>query len=513
MKLQNSVKQYEVLKRKYDEYQTEYIRRSKLKGKPFRIAFCGVFSSGKSSLINALLGYDYLPTGINPITKIVTRIRYGPKLNYYCISNNGRMMNISEKEMRQIVQGKAQLPNGFSELLAEIPSDLLNRKIEIIDTPGYQDEVSLERITRNTVNKSDMAVMCCNALQLGNMFEKEYLEELSKTTSCICLIVNRSDKLNENEYVDVQKQAERLISRYINNIAVNCFFTASCGSHKNLNGFDNYLTSILNSTEKLSQIRKKTNELYLENQRTKLLNDALKLQEELSKDRAFLLNLIEKGQKEADLKNAIITQSLNMRIEKMMLEADAIIKDYEKNIKNKIEKADKEFGVEGFVENASKEVRKEINDLINNIAVYAENEALGDADKIAEIISPMSIDGYNVPKPKPHKERVKEFGVIGRTIFTAMNFITLDFTIDDGTIEKTVYNDYVKAAVNSVKRKLIKPIKVNFNNYINEVWKQNELKKNPLITYDIPVKFFEIQNALGELQAILSTLNIEYEGS
>ena len=99
-----------------------------------------------------------------------------------------------------------------------------------------------------------------------------------------------------------------------------------------------------------------------------------------------------------------------MKIKQIMLDEKAIAQECEKKIKSKLEETDKKFGVEGFAENASKEVRKEIYNLINDLAVYAENEALGNADKIAEIISPMSIKDYNVPKPKPHKERVKEFG-------------------------------------------------------------------------------------------------------
>jgi hypothetical protein len=51
--------------------------------KAIDVAVVGQFKSGKSSLVNSLIGVGILPVGIVPVTAIVTRIRYGilPKLN------------------------------------------------------------------------------------------------------------------------------------------------------------------------------------------------------------------------------------------------------------------------------------------------------------------------------------------------------------------------------------------------------------------------------------------------
>ncbi|HUO14247.1 MAG TPA: dynamin family protein, partial [Verrucomicrobiae bacterium] len=45
----------------------------------FNLMMVGRFSRGKSTLMNAILGGDYLPTGIVPLTSVITTVRYGSR--------------------------------------------------------------------------------------------------------------------------------------------------------------------------------------------------------------------------------------------------------------------------------------------------------------------------------------------------------------------------------------------------------------------------------------------------
>jgi ribosome biogenesis GTPase A len=49
----------------------------KLTFEQFNLVVMGQFKRGKSTLINALLGAEILPTSIVPLTSIVTILRYG----------------------------------------------------------------------------------------------------------------------------------------------------------------------------------------------------------------------------------------------------------------------------------------------------------------------------------------------------------------------------------------------------------------------------------------------------
>lgn len=45
----------------------------------FTLAVVGQFKRGKSSLMNAIIGRELLPTGILPVTSAVTILRFGPR--------------------------------------------------------------------------------------------------------------------------------------------------------------------------------------------------------------------------------------------------------------------------------------------------------------------------------------------------------------------------------------------------------------------------------------------------
>ena len=45
----------------------------------FTLAVLGQFKRGKSSLMNAIIGRELLPTGVLPLTSAITVLKYGPK--------------------------------------------------------------------------------------------------------------------------------------------------------------------------------------------------------------------------------------------------------------------------------------------------------------------------------------------------------------------------------------------------------------------------------------------------
>lgn len=102
------------------------------------VALFGRVSSGKSSLLNALLGADVLPVGVNPITAVPTKLRYGPALKASISYGNGHSETVSIGDLRQLVteQGNPGNLKNVLRVIVEVPSSRLKHGVLLVDTPG-----------------------------------------------------------------------------------------------------------------------------------------------------------------------------------------------------------------------------------------------------------------------------------------------------------------------------------------------------------------------------------------
>jgi GTP-binding protein EngB required for normal cell division len=111
---------------------------SRLEEDTFEVALFGRVSSGKSSLLNALLGTAVLPVGVNPITAIPTKLQYGNALKVAVAYRDGRQAQVSIGELSRLVteQGNPGNSKNIVRVVVEVPSPRLQEGIMLVDTPG-----------------------------------------------------------------------------------------------------------------------------------------------------------------------------------------------------------------------------------------------------------------------------------------------------------------------------------------------------------------------------------------
>lgn len=173
------------------------------------IVFCGTFSSGKSSLINEMLQQKYkLPVGINPVTKFVTRLKYGKELSVGYLWH-GKQYPLSLSDLQEIITGKLSLPDESVEVVISLPAKILRGGVEILDTPGFLDTEELSALTRAAVAEADIAVFCCSAAAAGKEFERDYFKELDETIGNFAVVINRMDAIDyAKDFEDIQRFME-----------------------------------------------------------------------------------------------------------------------------------------------------------------------------------------------------------------------------------------------------------------------------------------------------------------
>lgn len=120
--------------------------RQRLAAGRLHVAVLGQFKRGKSSLLNALLGQELLPTAVVPLTAVPTFLRYGDALALRASYRDGRRTENREArsidELRQTLEGlvtEAGNPGnrlGVSQVDVFLPSALLAQGVVLIDTPA-----------------------------------------------------------------------------------------------------------------------------------------------------------------------------------------------------------------------------------------------------------------------------------------------------------------------------------------------------------------------------------------
>lgn len=102
---------------------------------PLRVAVAGRVSSGKSTLVNALIGRRVAPTGIGECTRLVTRFCYGTADRIEVVLRTGRRRALPFDAAGMIPADLGLDPAEISHLEAYLTSAVL-RDLTVVDTPG-----------------------------------------------------------------------------------------------------------------------------------------------------------------------------------------------------------------------------------------------------------------------------------------------------------------------------------------------------------------------------------------
>ncbi|MDY6940020.1 MAG: dynamin family protein [Cyanobacteriota bacterium] len=176
----------------------------------FRLLVLGDLKRGKSTLLNALLGEKLLPSDVNPCTAVLTILRYGTQKQVTIFFKNdrppqtldfktfAREYTIDPDEAKTLeTQGKLAFPE-VEYAAIEYPLPLLEKGIEIIDTPGLNDTEARNQLTLGYLQKCHAVLFVLDATQPLTLDERRYLENYIKERGLtVFFIINFWDKIRK----------------------------------------------------------------------------------------------------------------------------------------------------------------------------------------------------------------------------------------------------------------------------------------------------------------------------
>ncbi len=139
---------------------------------PFLIVLIGAFNTGKSSIINALVGEPILPVGATPTTQKIAILRHGPAVQR---SQAGEVETIFH------------------------PAPLLEQ-VSLVDTPGLESIYKThDEVTRRFLHRADIVLMVMMATQAMSASNIDYLQSLRSYGKRVIVVVNQTDTIDPEE--------------------------------------------------------------------------------------------------------------------------------------------------------------------------------------------------------------------------------------------------------------------------------------------------------------------------
>lgn len=219
----------------------------RLREETFKVVIMGRFKVGKSTFINALLGNgDMLPAKATPCTAIINEVKYSKDERYAIIHFKHPIptpmpklapnvkayiekfadkpvspIKIKPNDINQFVvindeaedqkEGTVQAPFEKAEIFWDLP--LCEQGVEIIDTPGLEENIARTIVTKSYLTQADAIVFVLDCNALCSESEKEAIQEdvQSAGHDYAIFVCNRINQIKDKDKDELKSRAYKML--------------------------------------------------------------------------------------------------------------------------------------------------------------------------------------------------------------------------------------------------------------------------------------------------------------
>ena len=194
----------------------------KLSNSNMTISVIGQFKRGKSTLSNCILGKNYMPVGIVPITSAVTKVVYGRQSAEVCFEN-GEIRSVEIDELSAYIseQENAQNKLGVKEVVIHSESDFLKNGITYVDTPGVGSfHKNNTEVAYDYMKESDAVIFLLSVDSPINQIEIDFLQSTKEYAGKFYFAVNKIDTVSTGDLEAYTRYCAGLLSEIMETSAI-----------------------------------------------------------------------------------------------------------------------------------------------------------------------------------------------------------------------------------------------------------------------------------------------------
>jgi small GTP-binding protein len=169
----------------------------------FNLVLVGRFSRGKSTLTNAILATDRLPTGIVPLTSVITSVAYGSRERVVLKFRDSMLSTeipIAALPHYVTQQGNPGNAKRIEAAEVQLPAELLRRGFYFVDTPGLGSAIEANtRTTESFLSEADAFLLVTSYESPLSDDEMRFFRAAAASARRIFVALNKQDVVSQDE--------------------------------------------------------------------------------------------------------------------------------------------------------------------------------------------------------------------------------------------------------------------------------------------------------------------------
>lgn len=197
----------------------------------FNLVVVGRFNRGKTSLMNAILATNRLPTGIVPLTSVITTVGYGSKERVVLKYAHGRLdkeIPLASLPQHVTQQGNPGNVQGIATAEIQLPVEILRRGFYFVDTPGLGSVIAENTLTTEAfLPEADAFVLVTSYESPLSEEEIRFFKAASTSGRRIFVVLNKHDTVSADQRAVVVSFVREQLGRFFGREAPPIFSISS----------------------------------------------------------------------------------------------------------------------------------------------------------------------------------------------------------------------------------------------------------------------------------------------